>query len=62
MGNLVKNIYIKVTWDTQAETFTTKKKFEVSGLTLPHFFYSREVTSIFHFFDNPSGTIYDLIL
>ena len=34
----------------------------MTGLKLPHITHSREVTVIFHFFDKPDATRYELIL
>ena len=63
MGNIGKKIIkSKVAWDNQAGTSTTKKQFEVTGLKLPRFTQSKEVTTKSTLFDTPDGTRCDLIL
>ena len=62
MKKLWKIIHSKVTWDTQDGTFITKDKVGVTGLKLPKFAWSREVTGIFHLLDKPDGSRYDFIL
>ena len=61
--NLVKTIIkIEIIWDTQAGIFTPNTKLEVTGIKLPHFIQSREVTETFYLSYKPGDTRYDLIL
>ena len=63
MGNIGGNtIQIKVTWDTQYETFVNKDKFEVEGNQANPIHPVKIVTTIFHMVDKPDGNMYDLIL
>ena len=53
---------IKLTWDYQSVTVTTKKKVDVTGLNLPQLIHSSEVTEKFHLIDKTRGTRYDIVL
>ena len=52
---------LKEIWYTQFGTFTTKHKFEVTGIKIPQYNHSREVAAIFHAFKKPDSTRYKMI-